>query len=86
MKIGTTGTQTPFLPENELPPCGRLTTSSDHDQLKKEENEMKKAIDESKKMQQSSGNNIIDNLICVSFPSLFTITFCITYFTLLCCN
>lgn len=51
MKIGTTGTETPFLPENELPDCGRLTTSSDYD-TKKEEKELKKALDESKKMQQ----------------------------------
>lgn len=55
MKIGTTGTETPFLPENELPDCGRLTTSSDHDGSKIEDKELKKAIDESKKMNQSSG-------------------------------
>lgn len=55
LKIGTTGTETPFLPENELPDCGRLTTSSDYDITKKEEKELKKALDESKKMQQSSG-------------------------------
>lgn len=55
MKIGTTGTETPFLPESELPDCGRLTTSSDFDISKKEEKELKKALDESKKMQQSGG-------------------------------
>lgn len=53
LRIGTTGTETPFLPENELPECGRLTTSSDHDVTRKEEKELKKALDESKKMQQS---------------------------------
>lgn len=52
MRIGTTGTETPFLPENELPDCGRLTTSSDYDVTKKEEKELRKALDESKKMQQ----------------------------------
>lgn len=55
MKIGTTGTETPFLPENELPACARLTKSSDHDGSKVEDKELKKAIDESKKMNQSSG-------------------------------
>ncbi|XP_060853632.1 protein DDI1 homolog 2 isoform X3 [Rhopalosiphum padi] len=54
LKIGTTGTETPFLPENELPDCGRLTTSSDHDGTKNEDKELRKAIDESKKTQQSS--------------------------------
>lgn len=52
MRIGTTGTETPFLPENELPDCGRLTTSSDYDVNKKEEKELRKALEESKKMQQ----------------------------------
>lgn len=55
LRIGTTGTETPFLPENELPECGRLTTSSDYD--KKEENELRKALDESRKMQQSKFQN-----------------------------
>lgn len=43
------------MPENELPDCGRLTTSSDYDDTKKEEKELRKAINESKKMHQSSG-------------------------------
>jgi len=55
LKIGTTGTKTPFLPENELPLCGRLTNSSDHDGSNVEDKELKKAIDESKKINQSSG-------------------------------
>jgi len=53
LRIGTTGTETPFLPENELPDCGRLTTSSEQNVTKKEEKEIRKALDESKKMQQS---------------------------------
>merc|ERR1719186_340461 len=33
--IGTTGTETPFLPESELPPCARLSTQlSEEDVLK----------------------------------------------------
>lgn len=39
--IGTTGTQTPFLTESELPDCARLTGSPE---------EEKKAIEESKKL------------------------------------
>lgn len=61
MKIGTTGTETPFLPESELPDCGRLTTSSDHDRSKNEDKELKKALDESKKINQSSGNYLFLN-------------------------
>ncbi|XP_050433018.1 protein DDI1 homolog 2 [Adelges cooleyi] len=53
LRIGTTGTETPFLPENELPDCARLTTSSDYDVDKKEDKELKKAMEESKKMYQS---------------------------------
>lgn len=29
LRIGTTGTETPFLPENELPECARLSTTSE---------------------------------------------------------
>lgn len=53
MKIGTTGTETPFLSESELPDCSRLTTSNDHDISKKEERELKEALDKSRKEQQS---------------------------------
>ncbi|KAI9582192.1 hypothetical protein GQX74_015315 [Glossina fuscipes] len=31
LRIGTTGTETPFLPENELPDCARLSTSSEEE-------------------------------------------------------
>ncbi|VVC29633.1 Hypothetical protein CINCED_3A015822 [Cinara cedri] len=57
LKIGTTGTQTPFLSESELPDCARLTASSDYNIHKKEDSELRKAIDESKKMNQSDGSN-----------------------------
>ncbi|XP_050526404.1 protein DDI1 homolog 2 [Daktulosphaira vitifoliae] len=53
LRIGTTGTETPFLAENELPDCARLTTSSDYDGSKKEDKELKKALEESKKLYQS---------------------------------
>lgn len=59
MKIGTTGTETPFLPESELPDCGRLTTASDHDRTKNEEKELREALNESKQMNQSSGKYYI---------------------------
>lgn len=57
LRIGTTGTETPFLPENELPDCGRLTTSSDYDLTKKEEKELKKCLDESKKIQKNNSSS-----------------------------
>lgn len=31
LRIGTTGTQTPFLPEGELPPCARLAFELEED-------------------------------------------------------
>lgn len=31
LRIGTTGTETPFLPENELPDCARLTGNADEE-------------------------------------------------------
>lgn len=31
LRIGTTGTETPFLPENELPDCARLTGNSEEE-------------------------------------------------------
>jgi len=63
LKIGTSGTQTPFLPENELPDCGRLTTVSDCSVTREEENELRKALEESKNMQQSSASSSGNNNI-----------------------
>lgn len=31
LRIGTTGSETPFLPENELPDCARLTGNSEEE-------------------------------------------------------
>merc|ERR1719369_385182 len=34
LMIGTTGTETRFLPENELPPCARLSAQSEEEAIK----------------------------------------------------
>jgi len=34
LHIGTTGSETPFLPESELPPCARLSGTSEEDAIK----------------------------------------------------
>lgn len=61
LHIGTTNTTTPFLPENELPECSRLTGSAEDDakqindtakQL--EDREIKEAIEKSKREQGDS--------------------------------
>lgn len=56
LRIGTTGSETPFLPENELPPCARLTGNSheelevlEQSQLDAESKEIQEAIERSKK-------------------------------------
>lgn len=53
--IGTTGNQTPFLTESELPDCARLTGSPEEEQKALEESrraqeelEMKEALEQSK--------------------------------------
>ncbi|XP_011213863.2 protein DDI1 homolog 2 [Bactrocera dorsalis] len=50
LRIGTTGTETPFLPENELPDCARLTGNSE-DELKLLEQSASEA--ESRAIQQA---------------------------------
>lgn len=55
MKIGTTGTRTPFLHESELGESNLAITSSNYDITKREEMELRRAIDESSKMEQGSG-------------------------------
>lgn len=54
MKIGTTGTRTPFLHESELGDSN-LSTFSDFDITNNEDVEIKNAMDESSKMEQGSG-------------------------------
>ncbi|XP_037036787.1 protein DDI1 homolog 2 [Bradysia coprophila] len=63
LHIGTTNTTTPFLPENELPECSRLTGSPEeeakqiNDTAKQlEEREIKEAIEKSKR-EQGSGSS-----------------------------
>ncbi|KAJ2954496.1 hypothetical protein O0L34_g2775 [Tuta absoluta] len=59
LHIGTTGTETPFLPESELPECARLSSCSDDDIVNQstrehEERQVKEAIEKSK--QENAGN------------------------------
>lgn len=63
LHIGTTNTTTPFLPENELPECSRLTGSPEEEAKQMtetakqlEEREIKDAIEKSKR-EQGSGNS-----------------------------
>lgn len=56
LHIGTTNTTTPFLPENELPECSRLTGSPEEEakQINEtakqlEDREIKEAIEKSKR-------------------------------------
>ncbi|XP_054272073.1 protein DDI1 homolog 2 isoform X2 [Macrosteles quadrilineatus] len=48
LRIGTTGTETPFLSERELPDCARLTTSHDEVMETMEDRDIQKAILESR--------------------------------------
>ncbi|KAM7348405.1 DNA damage inducible 1 homolog rngo [Cochliomyia hominivorax] len=62
LRIGTTGTETPFLPESELPECARLSGNSEDD-LKvladsvndAEERAIKDAIEQSKREANNGG-------------------------------
>ncbi|XP_026328158.1 protein DDI1 homolog 2 isoform X3 [Hyposmocoma kahamanoa] len=53
LRIGTTGTETPFLPESELPECARLSGYSEDEIVNQsarehEEKQMKEALEKSK--------------------------------------
>ncbi|CAB3259072.1 unnamed protein product [Arctia plantaginis] len=53
LRIGTTGTETPFLPESELPECARLSGYSEDEIVNQsmrdhEERQMKEALEKSK--------------------------------------
>lgn len=53
LKIGTTGTETPFLPESELPDCARLSSLSEQEVIAKsrkeiEDRDLQKALLDSK--------------------------------------
>lgn len=63
MKIGTTGTETPFLSERDLPECARLSTNSEEDiiaQSRKtaEERDLQEAI----KNSRQSGSKLFPNV------------------------
>ncbi|KAL1454969.1 hypothetical protein WDU94_009096 [Cyamophila willieti] len=55
LRIGTTGTETPFLSEGDLPEVLRLTHSDDDDEL------LKKALQESKNMANGAGTSMMSN-------------------------
>lgn len=48
LRIGTTGTETTFLPENELPECCKLSAGPDSD-FSAEEAQLKEALERSKR-------------------------------------
>lgn len=53
LRIGTTGTETAFLPESELPDCARLSTLSEQEVIAKsrkeiEDRDLQKALHDSK--------------------------------------
>lgn len=52
MRIGTTGTETPFLSERELPECARLSTTSEEDMMSQSRKEA-----EDKDLQQALKNS-----------------------------
>lgn len=65
LKIGTTGTETPFLSERDLPECARLSTTSEEDiisQSRKEAEE--KALQEAIK-NSTSGSKCCCFLFCL---------------------
>ena len=56
LRIGTTGTETTFLPENELPPCARLSGYSDTEMTDAEEEFQLKQVLETSKLEQGITN------------------------------
>jgi DNA damage-inducible protein 1 len=47
LKIGTTGTETRFLAEGDLPECARLTGASSDDKMEAEDVEYQRALEKS---------------------------------------
>ncbi|KAL0852321.1 hypothetical protein ABMA28_000527 [Loxostege sticticalis] len=59
LRIGTTGTETPFLPESELPECARLSGYSEDEIVNQsikdhEERQVKEAVEKSKQAEGSA--------------------------------
>lgn len=68
LRIGTTGTETAFLAESELPDCARLSSTSEEDVLAQsrkqaEDRDLQEALKRSKE----------------NSSELFNLTFCILY-------
>lgn len=75
LRIGTTGTETPFLPESELPECARLSGTSEDEMVTQsvkehEEKQIKDALEKSK--QEAEAMN--EGKSSASFSSINTST------------
>ncbi|XP_076253932.1 DNA damage inducible 1 homolog rngo isoform X2 [Rhynchophorus ferrugineus] len=62
LRIGTTGTETPFLPESELPDCARLSTISDEDVIQRskkeaEDRDLQAALNNSRQEKRRNPND-----------------------------
>lgn len=68
LKIGTTGTETPFLAEGDLPECARLSGNSDDPS---DDRDLQRALEDSsreaKKQRQQSGKYVSVQAILLSF-------------------
>lgn len=58
--VGTTGTETAFLPESELPDCARLSTLSEEDVMTRSRKELEEK-DLQRAIQNSKQGNILEN-------------------------
>ncbi|XP_056645454.1 protein DDI1 homolog 2 [Diorhabda sublineata] len=73
LRIGTTGTETRFLPESELPDCARLSSISEEDVALRsrkefEDKELQTAIKNSQQAVAASSSQINTNVPIESFP------------------
>ncbi|XP_023011831.2 DNA damage inducible 1 homolog rngo isoform X1 [Leptinotarsa decemlineata] len=62
LRIGTTGTETPFLPESELPDCARLSSLSEEEVMAKsrkelEDKDLQKALQNSRQVDSGSSSS-----------------------------
>lgn len=77
LRIGTTGTETRFLPESELPDCARLSGSTEEEVMETsareaEERDVQKAILASRMPQNSANKNGGNSDVSTSEPSTST--------------
>lgn len=68
LKIGTTGTETPFLSERDLPECARLSTTSEEDIISQSRKEA-----EEKALQEAIKNSTSASKCCCFFVCLLKI-------------